>query len=38
VDLDCVSDWRIIVIPLTDLLSRVFSFRIYAHVLAATGL
>ena len=29
---------EIIVIPLTDYLSRVFSFRIYAHVLAATGL
>ena len=29
---------EIIVIPLTDYLNRVFSFRIYAHVLAATGL
>ena len=29
---------EIIVIPLTDYLSRVFSYRIYAHVLAATGL
>ena len=29
---------EIIVIPLTDYLSRVFSFRICAHVLAATGL
>ena len=29
---------EIIVIPLTDYLNRVFSFRIYTHVLAATGL